>query len=288
LRFLLRHAPPQLRLVVATRADPPLALHRLRVAGQLSEIREAELAFTLEETRRLLEDHGVVLSAGELETLPRRPGGWAAGRRLAALSVRAHPRPERFVADLAGDDRAIAGYLVEEVLAAQPPELRSFLLRTSVAARLVGDLADALTDGDDGARVLARLEREHVFTSAAGPTRAWYRYHPLFAELLRAELRYEHAAEVPGLHRRAASWHAGAGQPVAPIRPGARPPGAPHPPRPGRRGRRPGGRPADHRLGAAAGRGPGGRARRAGLAAARGAGPGAPGAGRRGRPPPAR
>jgi LuxR family maltose regulon positive regulatory protein len=178
LRFLLRHAPPQLRLVVATRADPPLALHRLRVAGQLSEIREAELAFTLEETRRLLEDHGVVLTAGELETLRRRTEGWAAGLRLAALSLRAHPRPERFVADLAGDDRAIAGYLVEEVLAAQPPELRAFLLRTSVVERLCGDLADALTGGADGARVLARLEREHVFTSATGPTRTWYRYGP--------------------------------------------------------------------------------------------------------------
>jgi LuxR family transcriptional regulator, maltose regulon positive regulatory protein len=218
LRFLLRHAPPQLRLVVATRADPPLALHRLRVAGQLSEIREAELAFTLEETRRLLEDHGVVLSAGELETLRRRTEGWAAGLRLAALSLRAHPRPERFVADLAGDDRAIAGYLVEEVLAAQPPELRAFLLRTSVAERLCGDLADALTGGSDGARVLARLEREHVFTSATGPNRTWYRYHPLFAELLRAELRYEHDAELPDLHRRAATWHAGNGQPVPAVR----------------------------------------------------------------------
>jgi LuxR family transcriptional regulator, maltose regulon positive regulatory protein len=218
LRFLLRHAPPQLRLVVATRADPPLALHRLRVAGQLSEIREAELAFTLEETRRLLEDDGVVLSAGELETLRRRTEGWAAGLRLAALSLRAHPRPERFVADLAGDDRAIAGYLVEEVLAAQPPELRAFLLRTSVAERLCGDLADALTGGSDGARVLARLEREHVFTSATGPNRTWYRYHPLFAELLRAELRYEHAAELPDLHRRAATWHAGNGQPVPAVR----------------------------------------------------------------------
>jgi LuxR family maltose regulon positive regulatory protein len=218
LRFLLRHAPPQLRLVVATRADPPLALHRLRVSGQLSEIREAELAFTLEETQQLLEDHGVVLTAGELETLRRRTEGWAAGLRLAALSLRAHPRPERFVADLAGDDRAIAGYLVEEVLAVQPPELRAFLLRTSVAERLCGDLADALTGGDDGARVLARLEREHVFTSATGPNRTWYRYHPLFAELLRAELRYEHAAELPDLHRRAASWHAGNGQPVPAVR----------------------------------------------------------------------
>ena len=218
LRFLLRHAPPQLRLVVATRADPPLALHRLRVAGQLSEIREAELAFTLEEAGTLLADHGVALSAGELETLWRRTEGWAAGLRLAALSLGAHPQPGRFVADLAGDDRAIAGYLVEEVLAAQPPELRAFLLRTCVAERLCGDLADALTGGSDGARVLARLEREHVFTSATGPNRTWYRYHPLFAELLRAELRYEHAAELPDLHRRAASWHAGNGQPVPAVR----------------------------------------------------------------------
>jgi LuxR family maltose regulon positive regulatory protein len=218
LRFLLRHAPSQLRLVVASRADPPLALHRLRVAGQLTEVREADLAFSLEETAVLLEGHGVELSGTELETLWRRTEGWAAGLRLAALSLREHPQPGRFVADLAGDDRAIAGYLVEEVLAAQPPELRAFLLRTCVADRLCGDLADALTGGTDGARVLARLEREHVFTSAAGPTRAWYRYHPLFAELLRAELHYGHAAELPGLHRRAASWHADAGQPVPAVR----------------------------------------------------------------------
>jgi LuxR family transcriptional regulator, maltose regulon positive regulatory protein len=218
LRFLLRHAPSQLRLVVASRADPPLALHRLRVDGQLTELREADLAFSLEEAAVLLADHGVELSGTELETLWRRTEGWAAGLRLAALSLREHPQPGRFVADLAGDDRAIAGYLVEEVLAAQPPELRSFLLRTCVADRLCGDLADALTGGTDGARVLARLEREHVFTSAAGPTRAWYRYHPLFAELLRAELHYGHAAELPGLHRRAAAWHADAGQPVPAVR----------------------------------------------------------------------
>src|SRR5215211_3476556 len=161
--------------------DPPLALHRLRGDGQLTELREADLAFSLEETAALLAGHGVELSGTELETLWRRTEGWAAGLRLAALSLREHPQPGRFVADLAGDDRAIAGYLVEEVLAAQPPELRSFLLQTCVADRLCGDLADALTGGSDGARVLARLEREHVFTSAAGPTRTWYRYHPLFA-----------------------------------------------------------------------------------------------------------
>jgi LuxR family transcriptional regulator, maltose regulon positive regulatory protein len=218
LRFLLRHAPSQLRLVVATRADPPLHLHRLRVAGQLSEIREADLAFTLEEAGALLADHGVQLSGEELETLWRRTEGWAAGLRLAALSMRGQSQPGRFVADLAGDDRAIAGYLVEEVLAAQPPELRRFLLRTAVADRLSGDLADALTGGSDGARVLARLEREHVFTSASGPNRTWYRYHPLFAELLRAELRYEHAADLPDLHRRAATWYAANAQPVPAVR----------------------------------------------------------------------
>jgi LuxR family transcriptional regulator, maltose regulon positive regulatory protein len=218
LRFLLRQAPPQLRLVVATRADPPLALQRLRVAGQLTEVREAELAFTVEEAGALLADHGVELSAGDLQSLWRRTEGWAVGLRLAALSMRGHPQPGRFVADLAGDDRAIAGYLVEEVLAAQPPELRAFLLRTAVADRLCGDLADALTGGSDGARVLHRLEREHVFTSATGPRRTWYRYHPLFAELLRAELRYERAGELPDLHHRAAGWYAGDGQPAPAVR----------------------------------------------------------------------
>src|SRR5215217_3316091 len=171
LRLLLRYAPPQLRLVVATRADPPLALHRLRVAGL----------------------------------------------RLAALTLRDHPLPGRFVDELAGDDRAIAGYLLEEVLAVQPPELRDFLLLTSVPDRLCGELADALTGRADGAEVLARLEREHVFTSATGPRRSWYRYHALFAELLRAELRHEHPEELAGLHRRAAAWHAANGLPVEAV-----------------------------------------------------------------------
>jgi LuxR family transcriptional regulator, maltose regulon positive regulatory protein len=218
LRLLLRFAPPQLRLVVATRADPPLSLQRLRVAGQLREIREAELAFTRSEAGDLLRRQGVELSTGELEVLWRRTEGWAAGLRLAALTLREHPLPGRFVDELAGDDRAIAGYLLEEVLAVQPPELRAFLLRTSVPDRICGGLADALTGGADGAEVLARLEREHVFTMGAGPGRDWYRYHPLFAELLRAELRHERPEELPALHRLAAGWQAANGLPVDAVR----------------------------------------------------------------------
>jgi LuxR family maltose regulon positive regulatory protein len=218
LRLLLRFAPPQLRLVVASRADPPLSLQRLRVAGQLREIREAELAFTRSEAGDLLGRQGVELSAAELEVLWRRTEGWAAGLRLAALTLREHPLPGRFVDELAGDDRAIAGYLLEEVLAVQPPELRAFLLRTSVPDRICGGLADALTGRADGAEVLARLEREHVFTMASGPGRDWYRYHPLFAELLRAELRHERPEELPALHRKAAAWQAANGLPVDAVR----------------------------------------------------------------------
>jgi LuxR family maltose regulon positive regulatory protein len=218
LRLLLRFAPPQLRLVVATRADPPLSLPRLRVAGQLREVREAELAFTRSEAGDLLGRQGVELSAGELEVLLRRTEGWAAGLRLAALTLREHPLPGRFVDELAGDDRAIAGYLLEEVLAVQPPELRAFLLRTSVPDRICGGLADALTGRADGAEVLARLEREHVFTMASGSGRDWYRYHPLFAELLRAELRHERPGELPALHREAARWQAANGLPVDAVR----------------------------------------------------------------------
>jgi LuxR family transcriptional regulator, maltose regulon positive regulatory protein len=211
LRFLLRHGPPQLRLVVATRADPPLSLHRLRVAGRLGEIRAAELAFTPVEAGELLAGLGVDLPDGELEALWKRTEGWVAGLRLAALSLDGHPDPGRFVAEFAGDDRAVAGYLVEEVLARQEPAVQAFLLRTCVADRLCGGLADALTGRDDGDRLLARLERDHAFTVGLGPGRSWYRYHPLFAELLRAELRHGRPDEVPELHLRAASWHAANG-----------------------------------------------------------------------------
>jgi LuxR family maltose regulon positive regulatory protein len=211
LQFLLRHAPPQLRLVVASRSDPPLSLHRLRVAGQLVEIRAAELAFTPAEAGELLTGMGVELPDAEVETLWRRTEGWVAGLRLAALSLRDHPQPGRFVAEFAGDDHAVAGYLLEEVLARQAPDVQEFLLRTCVADRLCGGLADALTGRGDGERMLALLEHDHAFTTGLGPGRSWYRLHQLFAELLRAELGHRWPEDVPGLHRRAAEWHAANG-----------------------------------------------------------------------------
>jgi LuxR family maltose regulon positive regulatory protein len=211
LRFLLRHAPAQLRLVVATRADPPLPLHRQLLAGQLTEVRAADLAFTPAEAGELLAGLGVDLPAGELETLWTRTEGWVAGLRLAALSLRGHPDPGRFVAEFAGDDHAVSGYLLDEVLARQPSEVQEFLLRTCVADRLCGGLADALTGRRDGERMLALLERDHAFTTGLGSGRSWYRYHPLFAELLRAELHHRWPEDVAGLHRRAAAWLAANG-----------------------------------------------------------------------------
>jgi LuxR family transcriptional regulator, maltose regulon positive regulatory protein len=211
LRFLLRHAPPQLRLVLATRADPRLPLHRLLLAGQLTEVRAADLAFTRAEAGELLAGLGVDLPAAELETLWTRTEGWVAGLRLAALSLRDHPDPGRFVAEFAGDDHAVGGYLVEEVLARQPSEVQEFLLRTCVTDRLCGSLADALTGRRDGERMLALLEHDHAFTTGLGAGRSWYRYHALFAELLRAELHHRWPEDAAGLHRRAAAWLAANG-----------------------------------------------------------------------------
>jgi LuxR family maltose regulon positive regulatory protein len=211
LRFLLRHAPPQLRLVLATRADPPLPLHRLLLAGQLTEVRAADLAFTRAEAGELLAGVGVDLPAAELERLWTRTEGWVAGLRLAALSLRDHPDPGRFVAEFAGDDHAVGGYLVEEVLARQPSEVQEFLLRTCVTDRLCGGLADALTGRRDGERMLALLEHDHAFTTGLGAGRSWYRYHPLFAELLRAELHHRWPEDVAELRRRAAAWLAADG-----------------------------------------------------------------------------
>jgi LuxR family maltose regulon positive regulatory protein len=219
IEFLVRHAPPQLRLVLSTRADPPMSLHRLLVSGRLTQLRAADLAFTVGEVAELLAeyDYRSRLSDDDLAMLQARTEGWAAGLRLAAVSMQRQPDLHRFVTELAGDDRSLAGYLVSEVLEQQPAELRSFLLRTCVVGELSGELADALTGRDDGERILGRLERANAFVVALGSRREWYRYHPLFAELLRYELRREAPHEVTELRRRAARWYAARGLPVEAV-----------------------------------------------------------------------
>jgi LuxR family maltose regulon positive regulatory protein len=206
---LLRHPPQGLRIVIATRVDPQLRLARLRVAGELRELRDRDLTFTQAETVALLAANGVELSPESATRLWRRTEGWAAGLRLAALTLGGHPDPDGFVAHFAGDETTVADFLLAEVLAQQPPELRELLLQTSIADVVSGALADAITGRDDGEACLARLDREHALISALGPDRGWYRYHPLFAELLRSQLHYELPQTVPDLHRRAAIWHAG-------------------------------------------------------------------------------
>ena len=219
IELLVRHAPPQLRLVLSTRADPPLGLHRLLVAGQLTQLRVADLAFTVPEVDELLAgyDYRPRLSDDDLAVLQARTEGWAAGLRLAAVSMQHQPDLHRYVMELAGDDRSLAGYLVSEVLEQQPADLRSFLLRTCVVDELSGELADALTGRDDGEGTLARLERANAFVMALGSRHEWYRYHPLFAELLRYELRREAPHEVADLRGRAARWYAANGLPVEAV-----------------------------------------------------------------------
>jgi LuxR family transcriptional regulator, maltose regulon positive regulatory protein len=219
MEFLLRHAPPQLRLVLSTRVDPPLPLQRLRISGQLVQVRAADLAFTVAEVAQLLatcEDQPR-LSQDDLALLQARTEGWAAGLRLAALSLAGQPDPHRFVTEFAGDDKSVADYLTGEVLDRQPEELRSFLLRTCIVDELNGDLADALTGGHGGESMLARLERANGFVTAVGARRSSYRYHRLFAELLRYELRREAPGQVIRLHRRAAGWYAARGLTVQAI-----------------------------------------------------------------------
>ena len=212
--FLLRHAPPSLRLVIAARADPRLPLHKLRTSGKLTEIRCDELAFTVEEAAELLGAEGLALRDEDVAALHGHTEGWVAGLRLAALSLRDHPDPRRFVAEFAGDDRSVADYLTGEVLARQPEAVRGMLLRTSILDRFDGALADALTGRDDGERMLAELERSNAFLVPLEPRRSWYRYHQLFGELLKVELRHQAPEQVSELHRRAAVWHATKGLPA--------------------------------------------------------------------------
>ena len=158
------------------------------------------------------------VAAGDVGRLHERTEGWAAGLRLAALSLARHDAPERFVAEFSGSERTVADYLLDEVLASQPPELRSFLLRTCILERLNGPLADALTGRSDGTRILCALEEANAFVVAVDVARSWFRYHHLLADLLRLELQREAPEAVSQLHRRAARWHAEQGNAVEAIR----------------------------------------------------------------------
>ena len=206
LDFVLRNAGGRLRLAVASRADPLLPLHRYRVAGQLAEIRAADLAFSTAEAALLLAQHGCALTADSLGTLVRRTEGWAAGLRLAALSIGTHPDPGRFVTELAADDSSLTGYLVAEVLNAQPPEVRDVLLRTSILERVSADAAAEVAGDHRAGAILAGLARANAFIQPIGYR--WYRYHTLFAEVLRLKLRHEQPDRVAVLHQRAARWYA--------------------------------------------------------------------------------
>jgi LuxR family maltose regulon positive regulatory protein len=205
--FLLDHLPPRVHLVLLTRSDPPLPLARLRARGELVEVRAADLRFTNDEAAAYLRAQmGFALGGAEVDTLEARTEGWIAALQLAAISMRGRDDVASFIAQFAGDDRYVVDYLADEVLERQPEAIRAFLLRTSVLGRLTGGLCDAVTGEPGGTAMLEALERANLFLVPLDDRRRWYRYHHLFADLLRARLLDLHAAEVPELHRRASAW----------------------------------------------------------------------------------
>jgi len=216
LELLMMRAPAELRFVLATRHDVRLGLHRLRLEGELAEIREPDLRFTVTEAGELLSAAGVQLP--DPAPLVQRTEGWAAGLRLAALSLAGHPDPRRFAEEFSGTERTVAEYLLAEVLERQPEPVRRLLLRTSVLERVNGELADLLAGGSGGERVLQDLEQANAFVVALDAGRSWFRYHHLFADLLHLELRRTAPDEVAALHRAAAGWFAGHGYPVEAVR----------------------------------------------------------------------
>ena len=205
--FLLQHLPRQLHLIVSSRQDPNLPLHRLRARDRLTEVRAGDLCFTPDEAAEFLTTvMGLNLTGKDIAALEQRTEGWIAGLQLAALSLRDHDDPSAFIRGFAGDHRFIADYLVGEVLDRQPADVRAFLLQTAVLDQMSGPLCDAVTGGAGGQSRLDALERGNFFVVPLDDQRRWYRYHHLFAEVLRAFLAEEQPEEVPGLHRRASSW----------------------------------------------------------------------------------
>ena len=206
LAFVLRNAEPTLRVVVLTRNAALPALHRYRLTGEILQVGTADLAFTAEEAQGLLRQHGVRLSAPALASLTEQTGGWAAGLRLSAVAMQRRVDPDSFVTALPSAATALTEYLLDEVLDSQSPPIREFLLRTSVVDRVCAGLADVLTGRSDGDAVLATLQTANVLTSALDEAPGWYRYHPLFARVLRTELHRRHPELVPTLRRQACTW----------------------------------------------------------------------------------
>jgi LuxR family maltose regulon positive regulatory protein len=206
LTALLEDLPDQVHAIIATRRDLPLRLHKLRLAGELAELRAADLRFTERETREFLAASGISLSDAGAAKLHQRTEGWAAGLRLAAISLASSPDPERFVEEFSGSSRTVAEYLLAEMLECQPAGVQSLLLRTSLLDRVNGELGDLLTGHPGSERVLLDLEDANALVVSLDPARTWFRYHHLFADLLRLELRRRLPEEVPVLHRLAAGW----------------------------------------------------------------------------------
>jgi LuxR family maltose regulon positive regulatory protein len=208
LTFLLRRLPPQLHLVIATREDPPLPLARLRARGQLTELRATDLRFTSSEAAEFLNQvMGLDLSAEDIAALERRTEGWIAGLQLAAVSMQGRKDVTAFIQSFTGSHHYVLDYLVEEVLEQQSESVRTFLLQTAILDRLTGSLCDALTGQNTGRTTLEMLEHANLFLIPLDDEHRWYRYHHLFADLIRQRLRQTQLEQVPALHIRASVWY---------------------------------------------------------------------------------
>jgi LuxR family maltose regulon positive regulatory protein len=207
MNFLLEHLSPALHLVIATRTDPPLPLSRLRVRGQLTEIRIADLRFDVEEATSFLNDlMNLELTASDIRALEARTEGWIAGLQLAALSMQGREDTQAFIQNFTGGQHFVLEYLIEEVLQRQPVSLQKFLLETSILQRMSAPLCNAVTDSTESAEVLADLRRRNLFVIPLDGEHYWFRYHHLFAEFLKSHLKRTRSDTLPALNRRAAQW----------------------------------------------------------------------------------
>lgn len=207
--FLIQHLPQQLHLVITSRADPPLSLSRLRARGEMTELRSHDLRFDhFEATAFLKQSLSPKLSAAQVQSLEAKTEGWAAGLKMAALSLQRHEDIPRFIEAFSGCNRYIYDYLAEEVLERQPPEIQSFLMQTAILERMTAPLCDALTGNGNSQVTLSQLEQANLFLVSLDDDRRWYRYHHLFADFLRQRLAQTQPNRTDALHQRACAWYA--------------------------------------------------------------------------------